>query len=659
MNILDIYYRAFKEYRKETADSAACQKDRNAIAQSDSDRDKFETTKYLCHIEADWIKAIEEGLEFVEKAVREERQFIRTNGEVVPIEKVKRISKDSVEHLAKHSEMITHVPEEETDQLIPDKLYMTEKLSDYAVYENRFLYMMLCYLRDFIAFRLEKIETLRRTYVGDMAVSKTVSTKKRTLVIESKIYEKRTDNPFPIADENSAALVKRITDCQTLVSALLNTDLMQQVAKTPMIKPPIVKTNVLKMNNNFKRALALYDYVASYQGLGFSSEEVKQDLAPYSERLADELAESFNLTAFTAYKFGHDIESVLEPAYWREEKRRRAEEAEKLVARIKRLKKRALESNKTLEEYMLLLEERNRMLERDNEELVAIRLEVEKLSCRIDELTLEKKELGRRVAELETLVEEKEREIARLNQKYIDDMAAVKKEHEREIAALNEEHARETEAIRSDYEARIAEERLEFAQKMEETVAEYEEQAGILRGDIEALQNDLSETRAQSERQKRELEAQIQELSAAEERLVAEYGEKSRALEAKYAQEFEMQETVSRREMEKLQDETTFVRGQLDALRVKQGLLTPSADYASRERFLELQEEYASFEKFFKEQWKITKREIRKEVLWAKREKPKKQKNDPPSPPPAENSQAEPIERTENNGSPQDGANAE
>ena len=41
MNILDIYYRAFKEYRKETADSAACQKDRNAIAQNDSDRDKF------------------------------------------------------------------------------------------------------------------------------------------------------------------------------------------------------------------------------------------------------------------------------------------------------------------------------------------------------------------------------------------------------------------------------------------------------------------------------------------------------------------------------------------------------------------------------------------------------------------------------------------
>ena len=109
--------------------------------------------KYLCTIDDEWVKAIEEGLEFVEKAVREERQFIRTNGEVVPIEKMKKISKDSVEHLAKHSEMITHVPED-GKSIIPDKMYMVEKLSDYAVYENRFLYMMLCYLRDFINYRL-------------------------------------------------------------------------------------------------------------------------------------------------------------------------------------------------------------------------------------------------------------------------------------------------------------------------------------------------------------------------------------------------------------------------------------------------------------------------------------------------------------------------
>ena len=41
------------------------------------------------------------------KAIKMERQFIRSQGEVVDIEKVKIVSRDSVEHLARHSNMIT------------------------------------------------------------------------------------------------------------------------------------------------------------------------------------------------------------------------------------------------------------------------------------------------------------------------------------------------------------------------------------------------------------------------------------------------------------------------------------------------------------------------------------------------------------------------
>ena len=149
MSHLDVYFRAFKELRKETLDEASCVRKRKAIAQANTEADKLEATKYLVSIQDDWITAIEEGLSFVEKAVAEERQFIRSDGEVVPIEKVKKISKDSVEHLAKHSDMITRLPEEGAD-VVPDKLYMVEKLSDYAVYENRFLYMMLRYISDFI-----------------------------------------------------------------------------------------------------------------------------------------------------------------------------------------------------------------------------------------------------------------------------------------------------------------------------------------------------------------------------------------------------------------------------------------------------------------------------------------------------------------------------
>ena len=615
MSLLDIYYRAFKGYRKQTADNTGCEKDRRALAESNVEEDRLQSTKYLCKIEEDWIQAIEEGLVFVEKAVAEERQFIRTNGEVVPIEKVRKISKDSVEHLAKHSDMITHVPEEEDDLLVPDKLYMVEKLSDYAVYENRFLYMMLCYIKAFIEYRLEKIENLRRKYVGDMEISKEVVTKKRTLRIKAAVYEERTDNPFPLPDEKSAKQVQRIKDCQSIINALLNTDLMLQVAKAPMIKPPIVKTNVLKMNNNFKRALALYDYIASYNGQGFDYEEVVFNFAPFNDKIADEIAEAANLTSFLAYKIGNDIESILETEYEAEERRLKEEEEKKLLQRLNRLKKRALESNKTMEEYMLLLEERNRQLEKDGEELVGLRQEVAALNEKIDEINREKEELNRQVELLTETLEEKEREIVELNQKYIEDMAAIKDEHIREIAELNEEHDGEIAQIKAD-----------FADELAQTIEEHETRVGELTDQIDDLNATLEQTVADFEEKNSELDRQLNDLDAAKQRVIDECEVKIKQAEEGFNKDIEKLEKTQRIELKKLRDENALIRGELDGIRAQQGKLTPSADYTSRDRFIELEEEYMAYHRFFKAQWEFTKKEIRKTILWTKQEKKDKKK---------------------------------
>ena len=277
MGKLDVYYRGMKQYRKETKKSTECKKERQAYIESNAELDVLNATKFICAINEDWVETIEKGLVFVEKAVAEERQFIRTDGEIIPIEKVKKVSKHSVEHLAKHSEMITHVPENEGDDVVPDKIYIVEKLSDYAVYENRFLYMLLCYLNDFIYFRLEKIERLRTTYIANFSMKKEVKTKNREFTFETVMYEKRVDNPYPIPDQSSVDMLQRIKNCLTIVTALLNTNLMSEVSKTPMIKPPITKTNVLKMNNNFKNALALYEYISTYKGLGYEVKEVVKE----------------------------------------------------------------------------------------------------------------------------------------------------------------------------------------------------------------------------------------------------------------------------------------------------------------------------------------------------------------------------------------------
>ena len=103
MNHLDVYYRALRDYHNMISENRECAAFRKAIAQANTENDEIVITKHICTVDEEWINVIEEGLVFVEKAIREERQFIYSNGEVVPIEKIKSVSKDSVQHLAKHS----------------------------------------------------------------------------------------------------------------------------------------------------------------------------------------------------------------------------------------------------------------------------------------------------------------------------------------------------------------------------------------------------------------------------------------------------------------------------------------------------------------------------------------------------------------------------
>ena len=153
MNELDLYYRVLREYNETVSQDRTHARFIQAAQKASAKDDKLETIRTRCLIDEEWILKIEQYLPFVEKAIREDRQFIRQEGETVPIEKAKKVSKSSVSHLARHSDYITHLPEQEGDPLLPDKIYITENESNYAVYENRFLYMLLCYTRDFVELR--------------------------------------------------------------------------------------------------------------------------------------------------------------------------------------------------------------------------------------------------------------------------------------------------------------------------------------------------------------------------------------------------------------------------------------------------------------------------------------------------------------------------
>ena len=531
------YYRAFLEYKKATAKDKSVQKLCEAIARSSTDGDSLDSIRTYCVIEEDWIQIIEEGMEHVEKAIREERQFIRKEGEVVPIEKLKRVSTATVQHLARHSDLITKEPEE-GEPLIPERLYMAENLSDFTVYENRFLYMLLCYLRDFIGVRLDKILELGRTYTMRTEIDKNVRVGKKHLKYKTSLYYE--DKNDKLADEYapSSPLIERIETAQRLVVSLLMTPLMKEVSKAPMLTPPITRTNVLRMNVHFKAALEMYGKLVAYNKPGYKIEEIKNSFRPLPDALMTELSEMIALNRFLSYKYGNSLSERLRQEYEAEEREKQARETEERRAQIEAMRAKIEAGHGSLEAYIQLLEEDLKQREKESADFRVAQKQIEHLNARVDELNTEISVLNDQNEKLTSTIEDKDEELRGWENKLAEEQYKMQKEC-------------------SDYKR-------ETDKKCEEELLKVEEK--------------LKDGEAELQRKAQELE--VLKVKNEEARI--------------------------------------FAQAQLHGLREQYGLTTDEEDYTSKERFLELEQEYASFQAFFEKQWGQTKKSIRRRIFGKK-----------------------------------------
>ena len=648
MNQLNVYYRALLNYRGETTKNRDCTLDRNALTRVGTKDDRIVLKRNFCTVDTDWVEAIEEGLVFIEKAIKEERQFIRSNGEVIPIEKVRNVSKASVEHLAKHSNLITR--EVEGEDLIPDQLFTVEKLNDYAVYENRFLYMLLCYLRDFVTLRYNNILELSYTYDGSMTMSKTVKLPKQTLTYNVSLAEERKDDKYLMKSCEIGDIIDRIDLVLKAVLAFLSCPLMKLVAKAPMLKPPITRTNVLKMNNNFKQAMALYSFIVAYDKPGYTVETKITELAPFRAELADEMAESILMASFLTYEYGLGINAVLKEEYEEEERRRRDEEYKRRQEKLESIRRRVLTSGESPEEYIAMLEKQIRTLESKCAELDAVRAELKETKQQLADEQMRNKQLTRRLnetieklealriefaEEVRRLNEERERAIRELTEHYETEIATLKAEHERivteltekyetEIADLKAEHERIVTELTEKYETEIADLKTQHEEAIaalnqahEEAIAAlnqaHEEAIEALTADYEGRIQEMLDTHAAEMAAARELHradverlnGEIGTLNSTVSRLETEKQEASDAFSAE-------KETLEA-EIERLTTEKRVANATIYQLKAEQGLENP--DFTSQASFDELEHTYHAFTKFYKEQWRLTKKSIRRDLL--------------------------------------------
>ena len=581
MKNLDTLYEAYQNYKKLcVVDNDTARFLRAYMNIKDRDSENVITVFSVCHIEQDWVEAIETGLPFIEKAIKEERQFIRNDGEVLPIEKIRKTSKDSIQDLAKHANYITHeAPDDVETEVLPDKMLMIQKESDFAIYENRVLYAALMYLKDFVASRLVEIKETTNTYLVKQHINKLIDMGSRKINIDLKYDESRVNDPLLTEKNAEKDVIDRLDEILTGILALLKTPLMREVSKAEMVSRPIAKTNILKMNRNFRESLACFEYIANYQGKGFTIEHVEKSLIPYTKQMNESYTEVLIMLSFINYMYANGISQELKDDLDKILQQRERQKENEVLAKLRNFHATANEKEQTINEFLIAFEQGYRILETRNDEL--------ELAHKEDEI--------RRQKEIKELQEQHEA--------FVDDL---KEQHEDEMKELNRQNAEKIAEMEQEHNQQLAEYRNE---KDDETRQAKEEAAQQIRDIKEASALELAQFKDQFKDHIAQMEQENAEIKAQEKERV----EKIASLEA-----------------------------QLLDIRIRSGDAQPG-EFTAEQDFDKLEELKKNFDSFYNKAWKEAKKAIRKNVLSWKNITKKKDKKQVEEPAPEPEPEQEPV----------------
>ncbi len=644
MRRLKSIYRGFIDYEKAISDN----ENENlikALKTNNLQNDLVSMKKLDCVIDELWVNTIEEGLEYVEKAVNEQRQFIRNEGEVINIEKAKSVNKHSITHLAKHANYITRVPENNED-IVPDKLYIEEKLSDYSVYENRFLYLLLTYLKDFISIRLDKIKEIMTSYDSSLKVNKDLYLDNKHILFNLDFKEEIKGDSLLENLYNNVPMIKRINNCLGIVIGLLNTPLIQEVSKSPMLKLPIIKTNVLKMNPNFRASVNLFEFISSYREDGFTFEENIINESPINENLIDEFANVVNLSSYFTYKHNIKLDDTLQNEYEKEEQELRELEEKKLSEELVKLKRKL--KNKEIDpfEYIRLLEEENNKLKLNAIEISKLRTTIENKNEEINKLNDNILYLNNVIKDKDTNIEALKNEITLLKAKYSNDLAQLESfyknliikdrmKYEIDLRDLTTKYNLEKNNIIKQYEQSLNDlgfELSRYKQENENLRNEYNKQLYDYDVKLTEANDNLNtieerfnkkyddlfkEYNNNVEKQRVVAERKITEVKILYDDQVKKIDKNTKASIEKLLTSFNNEKNELNEKYYNLLEEKYFLQGERRLNRIVNGQELVEEDYTSEDRFNELEKEYRAFKNIFNKYWKNTKKRIRNDYLWS------------------------------------------
>lgn len=529
MNDFSKYYRAYK-YMQEILTPDFTHKYLNrCMEDSDKGEDVLKGKTNEKVIDMDWVVAFEDALPYIQKAIDEQRRFIKQVDNVVRIEKAKKITTDSVKHLAQHTNFIAKV---ENDMVTPNNILTVEREESFEIYENRVLFTLINNALRFVNDKYKNLKQAPTDSYNEIKMKRKLTLNEQVVEFDinyvNESHETRAED-LDVVDLNTLSDFDRVRRIRQTLRDFLSTQLMQALSKTTPVRPPLQQTNLLKKNPNFKKAVELWNFIESYKKKGFEI---------VGEEYSGEMPKDVQQNLYMAMGFEHFMLSIstntalkkmLEEKYQEEnvlleqEKERPLEELKKVIeaqvyARqqeeiegylkdIREREKKIAELKSEIKNLKMIIDQRDQQILTLKGQVSMLQDTVEKLEEELKQVKLKLLQAENRIKELEAIVEEQKAEIERLTAEVIEKTKRIE-QLEAEKAAL----IAQVEALTAEnaaLKARVAE--------CEARIADLEAQVATLTQELEQARRENAELTAKVQEQAAEIQSkavQIENLTA-------------------------------------------------------------------------------------------------------------------------------------------------
>lgn len=459
------YYRSYKYMQDMLKSDFTHNYIEEALKDGDEGKDSIFGKTNEKVIDMDWVIAIEETLPYIQKAIDEQRRFIKQAENVVRIKKAK-------------------------------KILTVEREEGFAIYENRVLLTLIHKALMFVDDKYLKMKDVPNDSYNNITMNRHLELNQQKLDFSVNYVNENHESlaeDLDVEDIESLSDFDRIRRIRQGLNECLATPLMKEIAKEPQVKPPLTQTNLLKENPNFKKAVELWSFLDTYKKQGF--ELVGEE---YNGKMTDENKED----VYLAMEFQHFMMSITtnpalrkmlqekyeeENALAKEEADRpekvkemvleaqteavRKEEIEKLTAEITELKQKIAEQKQKIEEQANIIKTQEGKIAALENERESHAKQVEQMNAdfaektRIAEenfanqLSAKQKEFddaqtahNEYVTKLNT---DNANKIAELNTNHSNEVAQLKSDYENRIDTINKENATATANLKSDYEGQL------------------------------------------------------------------------------------------------------------------------------------------------------------------------------------------------------------